>query len=106
VVVSRRLADETLEELVEEAIQTLAGNPELTSAIQRVVAGQGASLTGTVVGSARELSVSADDMTEGMVRRLLRRKPRQELPPSPLVGKPLTMYVPRAPGQGEQDDSG
>ncbi len=106
VVVSRKLADETLEELVEEAIQALAENPELATAIQRVLAGQSASLTSTVVGSARQLSVSADDLTEEMVRRLLRRKPRQDLPPSPLVGKPLTMYVPRDPRQGPQEDGG
>ncbi len=106
VVASRKLADETLEELVEEAIQALAENPELATAIQRVLMGQSASLTGTVVGSARQLSVSADDLTEGMVRRLLRRKPRQQLPPSPLAGKPLTMYQPQSPEGGAQDDGG
>jgi hypothetical protein len=95
VVASRRLADETVEELFEEVIQALAANPELATAIQRVIAGQGVSLTGTVVGSARQMSVSADDLTEGMLRRLLGRKPRRELPPSPLVGKPLTMYAPQ-----------
>jgi len=105
VVASRTLADETLEELIKEVIQTLAENPELTTAIEQVVAGQGASLTGTVVSSARQLSTSADDEAEGMLRRLLRRKPRQELPPSPLVGKPLTMYGPRTPGEGARDDS-
>jgi hypothetical protein len=106
VAVSRKVADETLGELVEEVIQTLAENPELTSAIQRVMVGQGAGLTGTMVGSARELSVSADDLTEGMVRRLLRRKPRGELAPSPLVGQPLTMYGPRGEAEGGEQGGG
>jgi hypothetical protein len=101
---SRKLADETLDEIIEEVIQTVAENPELTSAIERVLVGQGSSLTGTAMGSARQLSVSGDDLAEGIVRRLLGRKPRRELPPSPLVGKPLTMYEPRNPAQGAQED--
>jgi hypothetical protein len=101
---SRSLSDETLNQLIEEVIQTVAENPELTGAIERVVAGQGVGLGGTMMGSARHLGVSADDATEGLVRRLLRRKPRRELPPSPLAGKPLTMYEPENPEQGAQDD--
>lgn len=104
VVASRALADETMEELVKEVIQTLAENPELTSAIERVFVGQGAGLAGTAVGSARQLSTSADDLAEGVVRRLLGRKPRRELPPSPLAGKPLTMYVGGNSAQGAQAD--
>jgi hypothetical protein len=104
VVASRKLTDDTLNEVIEEVIQTLAENPELTVAILRVVAGQGTTLAGTVVGNVQQLSLSADDLSEGVVRRLLRRKPRQELPPSPLVGQPLTMYRPRKAGQGAQDD--
>jgi hypothetical protein len=82
----------------------LAESPELTSAIERVLVGQGTGLTGTAMGSARQLGTSADDLAEGVVRRLLGRKPRQELPPSPLVGKPLMMYERGKPAQGGQDD--
>jgi hypothetical protein len=101
---SRELADETLDEVIEELIQALAENPELTSAIERVLVGQGAGLTGTAMGSARQLGTSADDLTEGVVWRLLGRKPRRELPPSPLAGKPRTMYERRNSAQGAQDD--
>jgi hypothetical protein len=101
---SRTLTDETVDELIEEVVQAIAENPELTSIIERVFAGQGVGMTSTVMGNARELSVSADDLAEGVVRRLLGRKPRRELPPSPLAGKPLTMYEPRSPAQGGQDD--
>jgi hypothetical protein len=76
----------------------------LTSAIERVLVGQGSSLTGTAMGSARQLGTSADDLAEGIVRQLLRRKPRRELPPSPLAGLPLTMYEPRNPAEGAQED--
>ena len=104
VVASRMLTDETLDELVQEVVQTVAENPEITSAIERVVGGQGVGLTSTAMSSARQLSTSGDDLAEGIVRRLLGRKPRRELPPSPLAGKPLTMYEPQHPAQGAQDD--
>jgi methyl-accepting chemotaxis protein len=101
---SRKLTDETVDELIEEVVQAIAENPELTSIIERVFAGQGVGMTTTVMGNARDLSVSADDLAEAMLRRLLGRKPRRELAPSPLLGKPLTMYEPRSPAQGGLDD--
>jgi hypothetical protein len=104
VVASRVLATRALDETIDEVVQILAENPELTAALQRIVAGQGVSLAGTVVGNAQQLGVSADDLAEGMVRRLLRRKRRWELPPSPLAGQPLTMYAPQRPDQGAEDD--
>jgi hypothetical protein len=98
---SRKLANETVGDAFDEAIQALAESPEVTNAAMRVTAGQGASLAGTAIGSAQTLGTSADDTAEGIVRRLLRRRPRKELPPSPLLDKPLTMYGP----QGGPDDS-
>jgi hypothetical protein len=56
------------------------------------------------MSNSRQLGVSADDLAEGVLRRLLRRKQRRELPPSLLAGKPLTMYDPRNPVQGAQDE--
>jgi hypothetical protein len=104
VVASRKLSDATLGDIMEEVIQLVADNPELAAAVQRIMVGQGTSLTGTVVDNAQQLSTSGDDLAEGIVRRLLRRKPRPDLPPSPLAGKPLTMYAPSNPEQGAQDD--
>jgi hypothetical protein len=101
---SRMLAAKTVDETIDEVVQILAENPEVTSAIRQVIAGQGAGLTGTVVGNARQLGISADDLAEGVARRVLRRKPRRELPPSPLAGKPQTMYGSRAAAQGGEDD--
>jgi hypothetical protein len=102
---SRKLANEVIDEVIDEVIQTLAESPELTSGIERVLVGQGSSLGGTAVGGARQVSTSADDLAEGIVRRLLRRKPRHELPPSPLAGQPLKMYEPWKPAEEAQDDS-
>jgi hypothetical protein len=104
VYVSRKLADETVVEIIDEAVDTLAENPQLTSSIERLVVGQGAGLTETAMGSARELGSSADDLAEGILRRMFRRKPRRELPPSPLAGQPLTMYGPQKPAGGGQDE--
>jgi hypothetical protein len=101
---ARMLAGKTVEETIDEVVQILAENPEVTAAIREVLAGQGASLTGTVVVNARQLGMSADDLAEGVARRVLRRKPRRELPPSPLAGKPQTMYGPRAAPQGAEED--
>lgn len=103
---SRVLAAKTVDETIDEVVQILAENPEVTAAIREVIAGQGAGLTGTVMGNARQLGMSADDLAETMARRLLRRKPRRELPPSPLAGKPQMMYGPRAAAQGAEDDGG
>jgi hypothetical protein len=101
---SRVLATKTVDETIDEVVQILAENPEVMAAIQRVVAGQGASLTGTVVGNARQLGMSADDLAEAIARRMLRRKPRRELPPSPLGGRPQTPYAPWTAAQGAEDD--
>jgi hypothetical protein len=104
VVASRKLTGETLDELIDEVIQVVSESPEITAAFERVVSGQGASLTGTAMGSARQLGTSADDLAERIARRLLGRKPRQELPFSPLAGLPLTMYERGEPAQGGQDE--
>ena len=103
VVASRVLAARALHETIDEVIQILAENPELTAALQRIVAGQGVSLAGTAVDSARQLGVGADGALEGAVRRLLGRTSRRELPPSAIPGDPQRVYL-RQPKYGENDD--
>ena len=72
----------------------LAESPELTDMIVELVSQQGKGMAGAVGDNARSLSVIADNATESFARRLLRRKPRQELPPSPMRDVPQTMYSP------------
>jgi hypothetical protein len=44
---------------------------------------QGAGLTGTLVDNTRQITASADDLAEGVLRRLLRRGARPALSANP-----------------------
>ncbi|PDW01436.1 hypothetical protein [Candidatus Chloroploca asiatica] len=59
-----------------EAIDTLAQSPALVS----LVTTQGSSLANEVLGQVRSYAIKTDDGLEGVLRRLLRRPPRPELP--------------------------
>jgi hypothetical protein len=100
------LAAKTLGDISSDLFEAIAENPELTMLIRRQVGQQSMGLAGTIVDNTRQVTITADDVAEGMMRRLLRRKPRRELPPSPLAGKPLAMYAPPPPTQGAKDDGG
>ncbi len=76
---ARRLARKTYAELVDEFIDHLAENEELAELVQE----QSASLAAEAVDEFRSRTVSADEMAEKIVRRILRRPPRRELPPPP-----------------------
>jgi hypothetical protein len=94
-VLTRQAAIVTLDELAD----SLAENPELADLIRRQVTEKSAGLAEVVVDNTRRVTARADDVVEDLVRRLLRRKPREELPPSPLMGRPQTMYSPEARAQ-------
>jgi hypothetical protein len=100
---ARLLAGRTLAQVTDDLMAYILEDPELVDLIRRQVAEQGAGLTGTAVGNVRQLGAGADDAIEGAVRRLLRRKPRRELPPSSLAGDPQRVYVAGTPS-GESDD--
>jgi hypothetical protein len=89
---SRQLAELTADGLVDEIMGYLSDNPELALLIREQVAAQSAGLAEVVAGSTRQVTVPGDDAVEGLMRRLLRRKPREALPVSPFAGKPQTMY--------------
>jgi hypothetical protein len=101
---ARLLATRSLGDITNEAVDAISANPELTALIRRIVAQQGAGFADTVVDNTRQITTTADAVTEGLVRRLLRRQPRRELPPSPLAGKPLDMYAPNPESEGANDD--
>lgn len=73
---SRAIARTAVPEIVDEVLESLADNPELQDLIQQ----QSVGLAGEVVDSVREVTVTADAVMEGIVRRLLRRRPRNQLP--------------------------
>lgn len=101
---ARLLAARTVGVMAHEVVVGVAESPAVTEAIQQVVGEQGVELAGTMMDGARQASARADSSLEGVVRRLLRRRPRRELPPSPLAGKPQTMYLSwTQPEEGEGD---
>ena len=56
------------------------------------------------VDNARSVALTADDAAEKLLRWLLRRKPRRDLPPSPVEGQPQTMYAPKVKVEGKRSD--
>ena len=101
---ARLLARRTLGVIVTDVVQEVAESPVVTESVQQVVGGQGVGLAGTMMESARQVSATTDSRAEGVARRLFRRRPRRELPPSPLAGKPQAMYLAGdQPREGEGD---
>jgi hypothetical protein len=76
---SRRVAGVALTERVDKAIDYLTANEE----VQELVQSQSAGLIDEVIEEARERTVSADNFLEAVVRSVLRRPPRWELPEPP-----------------------
>ena len=101
----RRLTADALGEIIDDFVDLIAESPELTQYVQQILGQQGAGLASTVGGNARQLTARGDYVVEGVVRRILRRPSRRELPPSPLAGVPQTMYDPGTQEWGrEQHD--
>ena len=79
---ARALAREALTESIDELIEFLADNEEITELIQQ----QSIGMAGEVVEDMRTRTVTADNVMERFARNFLKRAPREELPPpSPQV---------------------
>lgn len=89
---ARLLAGETVSEMIDQILDFVANNPELQDFITDLIGHQSTSLASVVGDNARQLSVVSDNLAEGVMRGIFRRKPRREMPPSPLLGQPQTMY--------------
>lgn len=100
----RMVAAGTVNEIIDDMIDLLAQNPELDRVIRQVIGQQSVGMAGAITDNARHFSVTLDDVSEGLVRRLLGRTPRKALPPSPLTGKPQVMYAAEALDKGDKDD--
>jgi hypothetical protein len=103
---SRLLVAQSLMGITDDVMDYVANSPELTGYITDLIGGQGAGLAGLAADNAREMAASGDDTAERLVRRILRRKARQDLPSSPIAGQPQTMYSPRPeePGAHGHDE--
>lgn len=99
------LAGRALDQVIDDLMAYIIEDPELMDLIRRQVAEQSTGLAGTAMGSARQLGAGADGAVEGAVRRMLRRQPRRDLPPSPLPADPQAAYSRRS-SPGEEDDGG
>jgi hypothetical protein len=93
---SRALATGAIGELIAEIMDEIASNPDLQDYVQDIVGQQGVGMAASVVDNARSVAVTADEAADGLLRWLFRRTPRRELPPSPVLGQPQTMYAPKA----------
>jgi hypothetical protein len=100
----RALAKGALAELISEIMDEVAKNPEIQEFVQDMVGQQGAGLATSVVDNARSAALTADDAAEGLLRWLLKRTPRQELPSSPVEGQTQTMYAPKVKVEGNASD--
>lgn len=76
---ARLMARQLTLEVIDDFISHLSENDELASLVQE----QSVSLAAETVDEFRSRTVSADALAENIVRRILRRPPRQELPPPP-----------------------
>lgn len=74
---ARLMARKLTLEVIDDFISHLSENDELASLVQE----QSVSLATETVDEFRSRTVSADALAENIVRRILRRPPRQELPP-------------------------
>ena len=88
---ARLLADNTVSEIIDEVLDFVSESPEVEQLVQDMIGQQSAGLAGVVTDNARSVTVAGDYLIEGVARRLLRRKGRRELPPSPLAGEPQDM---------------
>ena len=100
----RALARGTLVTLIQEVMDELATNPELQEFVGSLIGQQGVGMATSVMDNARSVTLTADDAADGLLRWLLRRTPRSELPPSPVEGQPQTMYEPTARVEGGAPD--
>ena len=91
---SKAVAQETMDELVDELIDYIAENPKVTKAIQEIVGAQGVGMAQMAADDITEKTASGDDALEGFIRRLFRMTPRKDLPGSPIAGQPQYMYLP------------
>jgi hypothetical protein len=100
----RALATGTISTLTLETMDDIAESPEMQEFVQDLIGQQGVSMATSIVDNARSVTLTADDAAESLFRWLMRRKPRRELPPSPVKGQRQMMYAPTARVEREVSD--
>lgn len=90
---ARLIARQTYLEIVDDFINHLSKNQQLADLVQE----QSVGLANEVVEEVRERTVSADSLAESIVRRLLKRPPREALPPPPEELRQAVAEIKRVP---------
>ncbi len=103
---SKVLAGESVDVILDEIVDLVADNPELDRLVAEIVGQKSVGLATVMADNARTLSATGDEIAEGALRRLLRRTPRRLLPPSPIEGRPQTMYRSEVREEGGDQDVG
>ncbi len=100
----RALATGTLGALILEIMDEVATNPELLDFVQDLLSQQGKGMASSIMDNTRSVTLTADDTADALLRWLLRRTPRRDLPPSPVEGQRQTMYEPTVKVEGGAPD--
>ena len=103
---SRALAADRVETLVEYVFDQIAESQELDDLILELVGKKSVTYSSRLVDNLRTLTATMDYLLEGVLRKVLRRTPRRELPASPVQGQPQTMYDSLDLARGVIDDAG
>lgn len=90
----RVLARETTIDFIDDFIAYLSSSPELAELVSDQIGQQSLSVAGAVTEGGRTVTLEADNALEGLIRRLLKRPARKDLPRSPFAGKPDAVYHP------------
>ena len=101
----RALTKGMIIDLILEIMDEVAENPQLLEFVEDLLSAQGKGMASTVMDNTRSVALTADDGADALLRWLLRRKPRRELPPSPVEGRRQRMYQPRAKIEGGESDA-
>lgn len=90
----RVLARETTVDFIDDFIDYISESPELAELISDQISQQSLGVAGAVAEGGRSLTLGADNTVEGVIRRIFKRPPRDDLPKSPFAGKPNSVYHP------------
>ncbi len=91
----RMLAQNALDQLIDDTADAVTGDPRFEALIQKVIAEQSMGLAAEAMEEVRERTITGDILLERPVRALLRRPPRESLPASTEVIKTLPKPIKR-----------
>jgi hypothetical protein len=89
----RVVLSRTVTETIDDIITYISDAEELAALVGEQINQQSSTVAGIALDTGRTATLVTDTMIERFARRLLRRPQRDELPASPLSGKPQDMYT-------------